>query len=201
MSSTNAEDSSLSRTVGQANSPINPEIVNSPQQAIPGFPGYAATADGLIVSLPKRRHKHDAIVLKTSVGVRGYLRCQVRANGRGKTFYVHRLVAMAFHGLPPRRESEVRHLDGNKLNNSATNLKWGTFEENTADRLRHGSSSCGSQHGDLVRAGLMNGLSKDERSRRIREGQKKAGACGSERAKRLWEKRRANAAARKAVQE
>jgi hypothetical protein len=52
--------------------------------------------------------------------------------------WVHQLVCEAFHGPRPTSEHQVRHLDGNRLNNHATNLAWGTREENDADRKLHG---------------------------------------------------------------
>lgn len=44
-------------------------------------------------------------------------------NNKKKTIYLHRLVALAF--LPkPLTSNHVKHIDGNKKNNSITNLKW-----------------------------------------------------------------------------
>jgi len=51
---------------------------------------------------------------------------------------VHRLVCMAFHGLPPNTSSQTRHLDGDNQNSKPDNLKWGTRSENYADRVAHG---------------------------------------------------------------
>lgn len=42
---------------------------------------------------------------------------------------VHRLVAENFHSNPENLPI-VMHLDNNKVNNSASNLKWGTLSEN-----------------------------------------------------------------------
>lgn len=56
-----------------------------------------------------------------------------------KRFAVHRLVALAFKGPPPSRNHQVRHLDGDRQNNRATNIAWGTPQENSDDTRRHGS--------------------------------------------------------------
>ena len=53
------------------------------------------------------------------------------------TRLVHALVLEAFVG--PRPGGAVaRHLDGNRLNNEASNLAWGSPAENNADSERHG---------------------------------------------------------------
>jgi hypothetical protein len=59
---------------------------------------------------------------------------------------VHTAVCIAFHG--PRPDGLiVRHLDGNLLNNQAHNLRWGTQEENEADKILHGTAPRGENHG------------------------------------------------------
>lgn len=46
-------------------------------------------------------------------------------NGKNKTYFVHRLVAAAF--IPnPDNLPEIDHIDGNRANNDATNLRWCT---------------------------------------------------------------------------
>jgi hypothetical protein len=50
---------------------------------------------------------------------------------------VHVLVAAAFLGPCPDGQ-EVRHLDGDKLNNCLDNLIYGTRSENNLDTVRHG---------------------------------------------------------------
>ncbi len=43
---------------------------------------------------------------------------------------IHRIIATAFHGEPPTNEYVVDHIDTNKQNNRATNLRWVTRLEN-----------------------------------------------------------------------
>ena len=58
-------------------------------------------------------------------------------DGESKSFYVHRLVALAFHGpCPPGKQ--VNHKDGNALNNSPDNLEYVTPSENLKHAYRTG---------------------------------------------------------------
>jgi len=43
---------------------------------------------------------------------------------------IHRIVATAFHGVPPTKEHVVDHIDTNKRNNRPENLRWVTRLEN-----------------------------------------------------------------------
>lgn len=58
-------------------------------------------------------------------------------NSKSKLKRVNILVAQAF--IPnPNNYPIVLHLDNNKLNNNVTNLKWGTYSENTLQAYRDG---------------------------------------------------------------
>lgn len=52
---------------------------------------------------------------------------------------VHQLVALTFHGPRPEGQ-DVRHLDGNPLNNRAENLAYGTRTDNILDVYRIGKA-------------------------------------------------------------
>ena len=44
--------------------------------------------------------------------------------------YVHRLVALAYVDGRTKARNEIDHIDGNRHNNSADNLRWVTHQEN-----------------------------------------------------------------------
>lgn len=77
-----------------------------------------------------------------------------KADGRfiaiidGKTFKVHRMIAEAFHGPVPFEGAVVMHLDENAANNRASNLKWGTQQENLNAEgfLKYCRSRVGERH-------------------------------------------------------
>lgn len=70
---------------------------------------------------------HKGKILKQIPDIQGYYRTKVD----GKTKLIHRLVALAW--IPnPLNLPEVNHLDGDKSNNTMTNLEWCTHDENVS---------------------------------------------------------------------
>ena len=77
-------------------------------------------------------------LLKTRVNGRGYLVLTLKIEGRLKSIKLHRLIAKKF--LPNSNNLPiVMHLDNNKLNPHVSNLKWGTFTENTRQAVTEGN--------------------------------------------------------------
>jgi hypothetical protein len=76
--------------------------------------------------------------LKPFPNSHGYLTVKVKDGDRMKKAFIHKMVCVAFHGPKPTPAHEVRHLDGNRTNNHANNLQWGTKKENAQDRKIHG---------------------------------------------------------------
>ena len=67
------------------------------------------------------------VVSRGSLDCSGYRRVDIF----GKAFKVHRVVKIAFHGLPRSDEAwQVHHIDGNKGNNRLDNLEYVTPSEN-----------------------------------------------------------------------
>lgn len=74
----------------------------------------------------------------------GYLCVKLAKNNKKTNYYVHRLVATAFVS---GQGDEVCHSDGDKTNNCAINLSWGSRADNMADRHRLGENAVGERHG------------------------------------------------------
>ena len=114
--------------------------------AIPGYDGFYEVSNfGNVRSLtrfvPYGRHKgmvYKGKDLKQFISGK-YLSVKLSHAGITKTAYTHELVLLAFEGERPAMSErcEIRHLDGDKLNNKLSNLKYGTITENVADRKLH----------------------------------------------------------------
>lgn len=114
-------------------------------RCIPGYPGYVVNNIGDVKTLKLRQSRS----LIARINPWGYKRVQATLDSRNVQLMVHRAVCLAFHGLPPTATHQVRHLDGNKLNNHEANLAWGTAAENFADQLRHGTAAMGERHASI----------------------------------------------------
>lgn len=68
----------------------------------------------------------------------GHRQLSLRNSSGAVTRSVHSLVAEAFLGPRPEGQ-EVRHLDGNGMNNDVSNLVYGTRQQNQRDRVEHGT--------------------------------------------------------------
>lgn len=128
---------------------------------IPGWEGlYGAGDDGEVYSIrngiPKR--------LKSSLSGR-YKRVSLCKSGGQRMMTVHEAVCRAFYGAPSMlrlgtANPEVRHLDGNSLNNTPANLDWGTASQNWGDRKCAGRGI----HEEHHNAKLSMGIAKEMRA-------------------------------------
>lgn len=88
------------------------------------------------VSNQGRVRNRFARILKPGQSGR-YLTCGLCKNGKQTTNSVHRLVAVAF--LPnPQHLPVVRHLNDDPQHCAASNLAWGTTQDNSDDAQRNG---------------------------------------------------------------
>lgn len=73
-------------------------------------------------------------IMKPYENHKGYLKIGLFKDGKNNKHRVSRLVAKAF--IPnPYNLPEVNHIDGNKQNNSFTNLEWVSGEQNRAHEM------------------------------------------------------------------
>lgn len=73
----------------------------------------------------------------------GYKRVYLYVNGKQKKRRVHRLVAIAFIGMPKdENKLFVNHIDGNKSNNHVSNLEWVTHKENIYHAIKNKRIDC-----------------------------------------------------------
>lgn len=103
-------------------------------KAIEGTKGFIEVSnEGRVRSLLRGTPR----VLKTTMDAKGYHRIRVTIERDKKGFKLHREVAKAF--IPnPYNKPQVNHKDGNKNNNSVSNLEWVTNKENTHHAIKNG---------------------------------------------------------------
>ncbi len=112
---------------------------------------YMAGSNGQVYSRTRykgfgRKKYVDWYPLKGYLNGKGYNIISMCHENEKVTHNVHRLICMAFHGEPPSKTHQVRHLDGNPKNNHPKNLLWGTQQENWLDRKAHGRGNEGEKH-------------------------------------------------------
>lgn len=97
-----------------------------------------------------RKKLGRTLKLDKKINGAGYFGVCLSINGISYYKDVHRLVAVHFIGPPPLKNSQVNHIDGNRLNNHAENLEWVTPSENIqhakARGARFGKSQPGSKN-------------------------------------------------------
>lgn len=121
---------------------------------IPSFDGYFCSDDGRVWSSWIHGHRTQSWPpreLAQRTDRYGYRRITIGVREVRKTTTVHKLVLLAFHG-EPQDGCEACHYDGDRTNNAASNLRWGTHSENMQDSIRHGTTG--------MNRGVLNGHAK-----------------------------------------
>jgi hypothetical protein len=101
---------------------------------VPGYLDWQADEDGNVY----KRYK-----MVTPFIDNGYYKVWANSENTKKA----KLVCLAFHGEKPFDKAEVCHKDDMRINDKASNLKWGTRIENMNDALINGRRPFGIKHG------------------------------------------------------
>ena len=111
-----------------------PDLPGEEWREISGYNGkYLVSNKGRVKSL-----KHTSAKLLTAfVNNKGYPRVALCQDGQSVHFLVSRLVAGAFCDNPdPENAVTVDHIDCDKLNNCADNLRWLSKADNTREYFK-----------------------------------------------------------------
>ena len=94
-------------------------------KTIPHYPNYEINENGIV------RNKSTGNSMKWIDNGRGYKSVKLYNSNtpKGRLCLVHRLVLSTFN--PIEENMDVNHKDGNKSNNTLSNLEWCTKSENT----------------------------------------------------------------------
>lgn len=127
-----------------------PDFDDAGWKKIDGFKDYFIHRTGFVKSVkittskPKRlRIKKERILSMFTIF--GYPSVNLVDGHLRKSARIHILVADAFWGKRPDG-CDVMHLDGNKLNSSADNLRYGSRSCNEAFKIDHGTALIGENH-------------------------------------------------------
>lgn len=116
---------------------------------------YEVTTEGRVFSIDSNWRGYGKREIAQHLNSHGYPSVRMYVNGSRKRMLVHALVAKLYLSKRPSELHQIRHLDGNKTNNSVENLAWGTAKENADDRKVHGRTSSGVTHSIAVRKGRL----------------------------------------------
>jgi hypothetical protein len=100
---------------------------------VPGFEGlYKASNECEIFSYITNK------VIKPTKLKNRYKTVTLRKDGVSDTFIFSRVICMAFHGLPPEKNYQVNHKNGDKEDDRPENLEWCTRSENQIHAIKTG---------------------------------------------------------------
>lgn len=121
-----------------------------------GYEGiYKISNNGRVKSLSRKSwngkawHDRDECILKNHTSKVGYLSVGLHRNGKKKTVFVHKLVAMAFlYHTPCGHDLVIDHINNNKSDNRALNLQLTTMRHNVSKDRKKGTSKYTGVHWD-----------------------------------------------------
>lgn len=114
---------------------------------VPGFDNYMVSSAGEVFSLQRK----TAIEVRGCYPNTGYRQVMLYRDGKGHPRFVHRLVADVFcSGFAPGLT--VDHINNDKNDNRAENLRWMSLEDNINRRKKSGLPRGVARSGDSYQA-------------------------------------------------
>lgn len=114
-------------------------------QPVPEYEGlYEVSSQGRVRSIDRYvKGKHGNLRLArgrliAQTLLHGYPTVRIYKDNVGQTVGVHRLLCLAFYGIPPAGY-QACHNDGDRAHNTLDNLRWDSVSENHRDSVRHGT--------------------------------------------------------------
>lgn len=123
---------------------------------IPTLNNHSISEIGVVINTKTGKVKTQRVAKN------GYCTVNIIENNKSTVMYIHRLLALTF--IPnPENKRTVNHIDGNKLNNSLSNLEWSTDRENIKhaydNNLNKGCSKVTEDHLKEIYERFFNGES------------------------------------------
>lgn len=110
-------------------------------KSIERLPGYRISSLGRLM-------KPNGSIQLGSINAQGYRQFYIsRPHDKDVVIHAHKEVCIAFYGPKPFDDAQVRHKNGDKEDNSKSNVCWGSHEDNMNDRDLHGTTASGERQG------------------------------------------------------
>jgi len=106
-------------------------------KSIPGYEEYSINENGIIFN---KKNK----IMKPSINGCGYYVVNLYKNKQRKMFSVHQLMFMAFYGIKSDKRNVIDHIDGDRTNNSLSNLQYVSQRLNTTKNRKSNTGLSGS---------------------------------------------------------
>lgn len=115
---------------------------------------YEINEKGEVRSLHKR---NDHRIVSQRIDRGDYYTVRLSKNGNTHTQWVHRLLAFTFIANPDNKK-HVNHKNGNKRDNSLSNLEWVSHQENVIDAYKQGLNSAAKRIIDSVTGSIYSSI-------------------------------------------
>jgi hypothetical protein len=108
-----------------------PSDVPQDRRPIPGYEGvYEIDRQGNVYTLKPSNIYKAGHMRSGTPDPAGYIRIALCRDGQTKFRLMHRLLMLVWNPIENSDDLDVNHIDGDKANNSLSNLEWVTHQEN-----------------------------------------------------------------------